>query len=404
MIDARFIDMDLRMSALRWPAILLLGSLAACGGRPYVYQPLETLDLVARAESQADGKVRVSASVPGAAETEAIFGVPLYKKGIQPVWLQVENGSGSRLRYAPVGTDRFYFSPLEVAWKHRGGFSKSGKRQMEEHFHELAMDRYIPAGETRSGFVFTHARPGVKDFNVDLFSPEEFHYFTFLMRVPGFVPDYGNVDFAAMYAPEELTTHDEAAFRAALKDLPCCSSNAAADAEGNPINVILIGAGRDLLYTLLRANWLETSADDASKANDDYLYGRPQDATFRYGSSINDGHYELRLWLAPLRLEDQSVALGQVKYVIDHRWITTRPDPDVDNARNFMLQNLWYSQSLLKYGWISGDEVVPVENWWLSFQDDPYFTDGYRAVFWISGQPVSLLEAVSADWEVLPRD
>ena len=392
------------MNGVRYCAVLILTMLAACGGRSYVYQPLEGADLVARAEKQVAGDVTVFASVLGAEEAEAIFGVPLYKYDIQPVWIKVENGTGGRLRYAPVGTDRFYFSPLEVAWKNRGGFSKDGKQQMQRRFHQLTMERYIPPGESRSGFVFTNLRPGAKGFNVDLFGLEQFHYFTFLLRVPGFVPDYANVDFASIYAPAELVNHDEAGFRGALADLSCCGGNTATDTDGYPINVVMIGKGADLLYALLRANWLETSKNDASVTGDSYLYGRPQDGIFRYGGVLDYGYYELRLWLAPMRLDGQLVWLGQLKRVTDHRWIITRADPDVDNARNFMLQNLWYSQSLPKFGWISGTEVVPVESLWLSFQPEPYFTDGYRGVFWVSGKPVSLLETESADWDVPPFD
>ena len=388
---------------MRLPTLLLLGLLSACGGRPYVYQPLESVELVARAERQVDGGVRVSASVPGADETEAIFGVPLYEQGIQPVWLQVENGSDADLRYAPVGTDRFYFSALEVAWKHRGGFSDDGKLEMEKRFHELTMDRNVPAGETRSGFVFTHARPGAKDVNVDLLSPDNFYYFTFLLRVPGFIPDYANVDFKSIYKAKDVADLDETGLRAALSDLPCCSGETAADTDGDPINIILIGEGKDILYALLRARWVETSGDDASDSRTNFFFGRSQDAIFRYGgSAVDDGSYDLRLWMAPMLIEGKQVWMGQLKHIIDHRWIVRRPDPDVDNAREFMLQNLWYSQSLLKFAWIAGDEVVPVESWWLSFRGDEYFTDGFRGVFWISGDPVSLLETMAVDWDELP--
>ena len=162
--------------------------LVGCGGRAYVYESVVSSNIPSRAEAQSDGPVRVSAAVPGREETTAIFGVALYDQGIQPVWLEIENNGPAQVRYAPVSTDRYYFSPFEVAYKNRRGFSDAGRLEMERRFDSLAMPRYIDPGESRSGFVFTHADSGAKGFNVDLFSSGASFHFTFLLRVPGFVP------------------------------------------------------------------------------------------------------------------------------------------------------------------------------------------------------------------------
>jgi hypothetical protein len=63
---------------------------AGCGGRAYVYEPVASIEIQDRAESQLDGAARVSAAVPGREETAAIFGIDLYDQGIQPIWLEVE--------------------------------------------------------------------------------------------------------------------------------------------------------------------------------------------------------------------------------------------------------------------------------------------------------------------------
>jgi len=384
--------------------VLVQASLSGCGGRAYTYEPIESSNLVARAETKTEGSIRVVASVPSEAETVAIFGVPLYRQGIQPVWLQVENGGDQLLRYAPVGTDRFYFSPLEVAWKNRSGYSKTGKQDMERRFDDLSMPRYIAPGELRSGFVFTNARRGIKGFNVDLFAPGELYNFTFLLRVPGFEPDYGNIDFASMYPESQVTDYDEAGLRAAIGDLLCCSSNASGNEQAGPINVVLIAKGIDLLYALLRANWLETSADDKKQSGSFYYFGREQDATFVYGSAVDGSRYEIRLWMAPMRIDGTPVWAGQLRRIINHKWIIASPDPDVDSARGFLLQNLWYSQTLKKYGWVAGEAFVAAENWWQSFSFNKFFSDGYRGAFWISAEPLSLLDTASADWDTLPLE
>ena len=73
-----------------------------------------------------------------------------------------------------------------------------------------------------------------------------------------------------------------------------------------------------------------------------------------------------------------------------------RVDPDVDDGRDFLMQNLWYSQSLEKVGWLAGAGAVSIESARFDFNSLEYFTDGYRAVFWLSGKPVSMLDTRSA--------
>jgi len=53
---------------------------------------IEKLDYKSRVITSSDGAVLVSASVLSADESRDIYGVPLAKKGIQPVWIEVENG------------------------------------------------------------------------------------------------------------------------------------------------------------------------------------------------------------------------------------------------------------------------------------------------------------------------
>ncbi len=47
-----------------------------------------------RSQTRVEGDVRVTAAVLSAEETEAVFGFALYKKGIQPIWLEIENKDG----------------------------------------------------------------------------------------------------------------------------------------------------------------------------------------------------------------------------------------------------------------------------------------------------------------------
>jgi hypothetical protein len=376
--------------------------LAGCGGRAYLYESADDVDFRGHAETQSEGPVTVSASVLGREETEEVFGLSLYDQGIQPVWLEVENNSAVQIRYAPVGTDRFYFSPLEVAYKNRGGFSDEARADMERRFDQLAMPRYIDPGETRSGFVFTHADYGAKGFNVDLFGSGKSLHFTFLMRVPGFVPDYANVDFDSIYPADEVSVYADVDLYEAVKSLACCSADEGGAEVGNPINIVLIGAGKDLLRAFLRSGWVETSVKEATDQKSHFLYGRSQDAIFRYHSLFGDSFYELRLWLAPMTSGSDRVWAGQVQHFFSSGTAINRFDPDIDNARNFAFQNFLYGQSLDSMGWIAGKEVAPVESVWTNLIKSPFFSDGYRIVLRLSGEPASLLDAKALDWDRAP--
>ena len=115
--------------------------------------------------------------------------------------------------------------------------------------------------------MFTHLETGTKGFNVDVFSGGESYNFTFLLRVPGFEPDYARLNLREMYA-DEMADLDEAALWEALSGLPCCSGNREGEVSGDPINLVLIGVGEELLRALLRSGWREaTRSEPASQSS-----------------------------------------------------------------------------------------------------------------------------------------
>jgi hypothetical protein len=63
----------------------LLAFMSACATQSYKYERTSSYPVRDRAVTQTQGDFTVSASVPGREEAAAIFGVPLYKRGIQPL-------------------------------------------------------------------------------------------------------------------------------------------------------------------------------------------------------------------------------------------------------------------------------------------------------------------------------
>ena len=69
-----------------------------------------------RALTKENSGIRVSAAVVGSGEAREIFGIDLFQKNIQAVWLEIENNTDRPLILLPTALDPEYFAPLEVAY------------------------------------------------------------------------------------------------------------------------------------------------------------------------------------------------------------------------------------------------------------------------------------------------
>ena len=374
--------------------------LSACATQSYRYDDTLAATVRERASTQTSGDLSVSAAVVGRNEAKAIFGVPVYDRGIQPVWLKIVNNSSDTIRFAPTAIDPDYFAPLEVAYMHRKGLSKKALNQMNRRFYDSALPRQVPAGEVRSGYVFTHVSPGTKSFNIDLFGRESDYSFAFFVAAPGFVPDHASIDFAGLYDPSEIVDHGLQDMRGALLEEPLSSTDRSGQQAGLPVSLALVGEGLDIRKALLRADWDESPAvtDEEQIDKAQYLYGRMPDAVFRKKRSSNDDRNKLFLWLAPLRIDGKPVWMAQVSHSIGRKTrfeqviFGSRIDPDIDDGRDYFIQNMWYSQSLLQIAWLQAREPIPFENSQSDFNASTYFTNGNLAIAWLSGVPVSLTE------------
>ncbi len=187
--------------------------------------PLEEVGFLERSQTQQQGDVTLTTAVPSAEECVQAFGVNLYKKNIQPVWLEIKNNDSVRLMLMPAILDPDYFAPLEVAAAYSFGSEKANE-EVDLFFAEQGVGVFVPPGETRSGFVFTNVDEGTKSFIVELVgADQEFRRFTFFIEVPGLRVDHRNINFGELYAADEIVTHDLASLRRVLEELPCCTTN-----------------------------------------------------------------------------------------------------------------------------------------------------------------------------------
>jgi hypothetical protein len=385
--------------------------LAACATTKFSYAPQNAEAFISRGITQEDNSVAVTAAVPTAEEVQNLIGIDLYADGIQPVWIRVENRSEQWVRVAPYSIDKNYFSPLEVAWLYRKRFTSATRPAAERWFHENGLQRRVPPGESRSGFVFTHATVGTKGFNVDVHGDKQSTNFTFFVPLPGFRPDYMDVDLQNQYRDDEILRTTFAELRGILSSTPCCTVDESGREVGDPLNVVIVGTPAAIRRTLLRGGWQETqSGSELTRiARMHYYRGRPPDGTFHKSRPDGRERKELRLWLAPVLVDGETTWLGHVSYDMSGSLFIRNPsdyqlDPDVDDARMFLLQNFWYNQSLRKFALAGGVNAADINAPRTNFVGDDYFTDGLRVVMSVSEIPVGMDETEIILWEPMGND
>ena len=407
---------------IRWTcriATWVLVSLLAGCASSFDFKPVESSPFLERAVTQVDDGVRVTAAVPDKEETRELFGLSLYRKRVQPVWIEIENSTDQPVGFLPFSVDADYHTPLEIASLSR---SDSKRREAEQQLFRNSVNMWIAPGATRSGFIFTNADEGTKAFNVDLFSDERSWAFTFFIQVPGLAVDHYDVDFEAIYPEEEITHFTDAeSFIAALEEQPCCVVDAKGENTGDPLNLVIIGDPDDIYYAVIRAGWDETEAVTAasgwktaasfftggayrySPVSSLYLFDRKQDVALqRIRENIHERNH-FRLWLAPMTFMGQTVWIGQISRDIGVRFttktITTHKiDPDVDETREFLVENLAYNQVLEKFAYVRGVGETPIDEPRGNLTGDPWFTDGLRVVLWITPELTGLDDIEYVDW------
>jgi hypothetical protein len=383
-------------------------AISGCASKAFIASPIESATFIERAITQKQETVSVTAAVPSAEETISLIGLNLYAQGIQPVWLQAENRGEEPVRVALWSIDEAYFSPMEVAWKNRKAFSHEGRAAMERWFYENQMQRRIPPGETRSGFIFTNMSSGTKGFNVDVFASDRAFPFTFFVPIPGFHADYMDVNFQSLYRKDEIQKLDIDSLRSAIEAHPCCSTDESGTSVGDPFNVVLVGSPLTVRRSLLRGGWQETAADSSATvlARTHRYRGRQPDGTFHKSRPDGRERKELRVWLSPMQLGDDPVWIAQVSYDMSgatgsKAFEKYRIDPDIDDARMFILQNFWYSQSLARMGEVGGIPSTTIDAPHRNFGGSEYFTDGQRIILFLSESPVALDETIMLQWRRL---
>jgi hypothetical protein len=400
-------------------------------GIPYRPDPDEH-SYLERAQVRQDDDVVVRASVLDKRESERFFGAPLARRGIQPVWVEIRNNGAQPYRLRLASLDANYYPPLEAAYVNHFRLARRliafgvlawlflpllvllpfkllaarvANRRMNAYFQEHGIGwGPIKPGTTLAGFVFTSLDEGAKQFSVRLLGLAGVKDFAFSIAVPGLRVDHRNKRLDELGSSGELIECDEAELRKRLAALPRSAANRRGTRHGDPLNLVAIGDFETIINGF-GARWDETEIISlnscwrtfkAFSLGSEYRYspvsalyvdGHCQDFALQKARETINERLHLRLWLTPLRFQGRPVWIGQISRDIGVRFTlktwnltTHKIDPDVDDARDYLLDSLLEGGHVSLVAYVPGVEAADRSAPRHNLTGDAYFTDGFRAV------------------------
>jgi len=212
--------------------IVLLFATACASYRPV---PLDQLTFRDRVETQEAAGIRVSVSVLSREEAKQAFGVSLYKRGIQPIWLEIENKTDKPFWFMMSGLDPNYFSAHEAAYINHFFMRGQTNKEMDAYFSDLSLDQSLQPGQTNAGFAFANETVGTKQVRVKMYSNKDVRIFDFYIIVPGVAFDWNLEKLKALTDAAEVHIETEDELQTALRALPCCTQRADGSGAGDPL-------------------------------------------------------------------------------------------------------------------------------------------------------------------------
>lgn len=398
--------------------LLLLGGCVS-----FEPKPIDGIPFKERLQTQEKDGIRIFTTVLSGEEARQAFGVDLERTNVQAVWIRIENDTKVPFLFMAHGVDPNYFSALEVAYMHHSMLSFGRNDRIDTYFSHLRFHELIQPSGSSEGFVFSHLTRGIKEVRIRLYGPARSETLDFFVAVPGFEADYRAVDWDKLRSQTAIDYNDDLALRDALRALPCCTTRSDGSGQGDPVNLVLIGEKRIVASALIRTGWDQTETLTTASAwrtikgffggeyknapmSPLYLFGRRQDAGFQKARSTIHQRNHLRLWLSPVRYRGQDVWVGTITrdigvYFTTRVWnlMTHAIDPTVDEARNYLHEDLALGGSVARWGAVRGVGPATQEAPHHNLMDAPWWTDGHRMVIAIPAEPVPLEQQGFFYWD-----
>ena len=407
--------------------VAMVPIMAGCAG---VQNPPEHPEFEQHVATRKKNNITVTIAVLTDKEAEQYFGFPLANKGVQAVWLKVLNQNLYPIGLISRSMDPQYFSPLEVAYAYHRVFANSHNWQVDDLFGRSQFPAFVEAGQTETGFVFTSLSEGAKFVNVEFWHGDGLTRDGFYMKLPNGGFDFEQADFAKNYDRGTVKSLDLKQLHSQLDALPCCTTDRSGSRQGDPVNFVMIGDEDAVMGPLTEQGWDPThiiGSESVTKTVRSFLFGgqyryspvsplfffgRQQDLALQKVRSTIHQRNHLRLWLAPFTFKGQDVWIGQISRDIGVRMTLSSPilmthkiDPDVDEARGYLVQDMFASGFLQSFAFVVGGATSTRDSPKQNLTGDPYFTDGLRAVMFMSPEPVPYDRVTLIEWGApLPTD
>jgi len=387
--------------------------------------PTGDTSFISRAQKKTAAGIQVSISALGARESKQSFGEDLAKYDIQPVWLSIENKTDDQLAFLPITMDPDYYSPDEVSYRFHGALSFAANRARDEFFLGRQISNNLPPHSITTGFVYGVLDAGVKYAQIVIAGKNRLETFDFALPVPG--PAFVGTDIRAdnLYPGNNIEDLELDSVRKIFAKERCCTTNLDGTRDGDPLNFIVVEGNRDPIVPLIARGWHLARKLDVASAFDTaraflfrdafltspvsplYVFGRREDIVVQKARSTINERVHARFWLTPYTFEGRRIWIGQVSRDIGVRltsqtWnlTTHKIGPDVDFDRTYLLQDLLMSGFVERYGYLDGVGSAPPSEPRKNLTGDPYYTDGLRAVVFLSSQTISLGDIDRLPWQV----
>jgi hypothetical protein len=432
-------------------ARLAVTALAICvglamGGCATTYSPhrLSAPDELIGVQTKTSGDVTVSVAVLTDEQARKHFGADLAKHGVQAVWMSVRNASDRQFWFIRNLLDRDFYSAEEIAQMVGDDLPDSAGERVRQDYRDESMRVLLLPGTITEGYVFLPRAEGGRYLGVRLMGdvydedsqraslgtgpfpalPPRDLRFDFAMPLPDGDFDYEQLDAIRNYRASRLPELDIAELRAALEQLPCCATDEDGEQNGDPLNVVIVGEGADVLNALSRSGWsfthritLRSVGREIGAALGDksypvapvsslYVFGRKQDVALQRARRSIAQRNHMRLWQAPFRFEGHPVWVGQISRDIGIKVTPKSPtltthviDPQVDATREYLLHSLLAEGFVDRFGFVRGSAMASRDEPLRNLMDDPYFSDGMRLVIMLAPEPIPPDQVRSLLWE-----
>ena len=404
-----------RRLPLLWLLFILPGCASKSGGGLFdsVAPDAHSRDPIVR--TMAEGQLRLKLRVVGHKELKEDLGVDLGVRRIRGLWIAIENRSDAPYWLLRSSLDWDYYPVSEILYSLRGELDQEQFKALKEKLLGKRFQNPVPAHSQVSGYLFISSNHLNRVAQLMLRGVDGAWKVPVYLQVPE-LQGYRLPQATELYSGESIVDTDVDGLRRLLEQLPCCTTDARGERQGDPLNLVLVGSASDVHYTLARRGWHSVEKNYLQSAEktvnsflfgDQYRYspvsplyafGRKQDYAVQKARANITRRNHLRLWLTPWTVEGKPVWVGQVSRDIGVHMTSQSPiffthkiDPDVDEDRNYLIEDLILTEQVEWIGYVAGLGNSSAQHPQTNLTGDPYFTDGLRAVIFLGSHEDAVL-------------